>query len=255
MPEYIVKGVSDTFRIISDDLGSVRLVVNTSTGIIRERIDYDEFGNITLRQEFDAAGVLVPGAEPFQPFGFAGGLYDPDTGLTRFGARDYDAQIGRWTTKDPIRFGGGDTNLYGYVLNDPINFIDPLGLFPGEKTINYVLDAGDAVGDFTSSFADQSMATNWYGRAHNGWANQDKYFHCRANCEAAQRGAGGVAAAGWLGDAREDFDQWRGAPPADCQADQAANAFGRAQGSANPSGDCSQLCGKYRPGGTFPSQF
>src|SRR5690606_5082811 len=33
-----------------------------------------------------------------------------------------------WLTKDPILFGGGDTNLYGYVLSDPINFIDPSGL-------------------------------------------------------------------------------------------------------------------------------
>jgi RHS repeat-associated protein len=96
----------------------VRLVVNTSTGAIAQRIDYDEFGNITQDTN--------PG---FQPFGFAGGLYDADTGLTRFGARDYDAQIGRWTTKDPIRFGGGQ-NLYGYVLNDPVNLVDLAGDMP-----------------------------------------------------------------------------------------------------------------------------
>ena len=35
--------------------------------------------------------------------------------LVRFGARDYDPTIGRWTAKDPIDFAGGDTNLYGYV--------------------------------------------------------------------------------------------------------------------------------------------
>jgi RHS repeat-associated protein len=63
----------------------------------------------------------------FQPFGFAGGLYEPATQLVRFGARDYDAETGRWTSKDPIGFGGGDTNLYGYVLQDPVNFIDPDG--------------------------------------------------------------------------------------------------------------------------------
>src|SRR5690606_1689899 len=34
----------------------------------------------------------------------------------------------RWLAKDPIRFDGGDTNLYGYVLNDPVNFVDMEGL-------------------------------------------------------------------------------------------------------------------------------
>lgn len=75
--DQMVKG-GQTYRILSDHLGSARLVVNTSTGAIAQRIDYDEFGNITSDTN--------PG---FQPFGFAGGLYDPDTGLTRFGARDY----------------------------------------------------------------------------------------------------------------------------------------------------------------------
>ncbi len=61
------------------------------------------------------------------PFGFAGGLYDPDTGLIRFGYRDYDPDTGRWTAKEPIFFAGGDTNLYGYVLGDPVGLTDPLG--------------------------------------------------------------------------------------------------------------------------------
>jgi RHS repeat-associated protein len=115
-PEYMVKG-GVTYRILSDHLGSLRLVVNTADGTVAQRMDYDEFGNVT----YDSA----PG---FQPFGFAGGLYDRDTKLVRFGARDYDAQTGRWTAKDPIRFDGGDVNLYGYVVSDPINFADPTGL-------------------------------------------------------------------------------------------------------------------------------
>jgi len=62
------------------------------------------------------------------PFRFAGALYDTDTKLTRFGYRDYDAYTGKWTAKDPIGFDGGDSNLYGYVLGDPVNLIDPWGL-------------------------------------------------------------------------------------------------------------------------------
>lgn len=116
VPAYVIRG-GQTYRIISDHLGSPRLVVNTSNGNIEQRLDYDEFGNVTADSN--------PG---FQPFGFAGGLYDRDTKLVRFGARDYDAEIGRWTAKDPIEFEGGDTNLYGYTFNDPINWIDPRGL-------------------------------------------------------------------------------------------------------------------------------
>jgi RHS repeat-associated protein len=105
-----------TYRILSDHLGSPRLVIDTSTNTITQRLDYDEFGNVILDTN--------PG---FQPFGFAGGIYDQHTKLTRFGARDYDAETGRWTAKDPIRFDGGDFNLYGYVFSDPINAVDPTG--------------------------------------------------------------------------------------------------------------------------------
>jgi len=91
-------------------------VVDTSSGNVVQRIDYDEWGEITSDSN--------PG---FQPFGFAGGLYDQNTKLTRFGARDYDAEIGRWAAKDPIKFIGLDTNLYGYTFLDPVNYIDPDG--------------------------------------------------------------------------------------------------------------------------------
>jgi len=116
VPAYLVNG-GVTYRIISDHLGSVRLVVDASTGVVVQRMDYDEFGSVTQDTN--------PG---FQPFGFAGGIYDADTGLIRFGARDYDPTIGRWTTKDPIRFAGGGANLYAYVARDSLNSVDPSGL-------------------------------------------------------------------------------------------------------------------------------
>ncbi len=116
VPDYMIRG-GVTYRIIADHLGSPRLVVNTATGQVVQEMDYDEFGNVT--------NDTNPG---FQPFGFAGGLYDLDTKLVRFGTRDYDAETGRWTAKDIIGFAGGDTNLYGYVINNPIVFTDPMGL-------------------------------------------------------------------------------------------------------------------------------
>jgi RHS repeat-associated protein len=115
-PAYLING-GHLYRIITDPLGSPRLVVDDATGNVAQRIDYDAFGRVTQDTN--------PG---FQPFGFAAGLYDPRTSLVRFGARDYDPAVGRWATRDPILFRGGDTNLYGYVVNDPVDFTDPGGL-------------------------------------------------------------------------------------------------------------------------------
>ena len=118
VPDAMVMSDGSVYRFITDHLGSVRLVVNAETGAVVQRMDYDAFGRVL--------NDTNPG---FQPFGFAGGLYDDDTGLVRFGARDYDAYSGRWTAKDPILFGGGDANLYGYVTNDPLHLVDVDGLF------------------------------------------------------------------------------------------------------------------------------
>ncbi|MBI2390058.1 MAG: fibronectin type III domain-containing protein [Deltaproteobacteria bacterium] len=121
VPEYALRG-SEVYRVMTDHVGSLRQVVRVSDGGIMQRMEYDAFGVV----ETD---YIASGWDPL-PFGFAGGLYDRDTKLVRFGARDYDPETGRWTAKDPIGFGGGDTNLYGYVGNDPVNWTDPTGLDP-----------------------------------------------------------------------------------------------------------------------------
>jgi RHS repeat-associated protein len=107
-----------TYYLIYDPVGSLRAVAD-SAGHMVKRIDYDAFGNV------------ISDTNPSfnMPFSFAGGLYDKDTGLIRFGYRDYDPDMGRWTAKDPIFFNGRDVDLYGYCLNDPLNFVDPNGQF------------------------------------------------------------------------------------------------------------------------------
>lgn len=115
VPDFMLKN-GQIYRLIYDNIGSVRLVVDVASGNVAQRIDYDEFG------------VVLQDTSPgFQPFGFGGGLYDPQTKLIRFGARDYDPETGRWTAKDPIIFDGGEVNLYRYAANDPINYFDPSG--------------------------------------------------------------------------------------------------------------------------------
>lgn len=115
VPAYITKnGVN--YRLVTDHLGSVRLVVNVETGAIAQQLDYDAYGRVIQDTN--------PG---FQPFGYAGGLYEAATGLVRFGARDYDAESGRWTAKDPIGLQH-DVNTFRYTSNDLINRVDPSGL-------------------------------------------------------------------------------------------------------------------------------
>ena len=116
VPDYMVyQGAK--YRIISDHVGTPKLVVKADTGKLVEALLFDEFGNPEV--EFGKSTLR---------FGFAGGIFDRDTGLVHFGARDYDPSVGRWISKDPILFGGHQTNFYGYSNNDPINFIDPTGL-------------------------------------------------------------------------------------------------------------------------------
>jgi RHS repeat-associated protein len=135
------------YRILTDHLGSLRLVVRVSDGAIVQQLAYDPWGEV----ETDTN----PG---FQPFGFAGGLYDPETRLVRFGARDYDPAIGRWTAKDPSGFLGG-TNLYAYADNDPVNLID----LTGEHPVAFLMLAGAMEGIITDGLFQMTVGGKRWG--------------------------------------------------------------------------------------------
>ncbi len=102
------------YYLCFDQAGSLRLVVD-GTGSQVKRINYDSFGQI-----------ITDTATGFElPFGFAGGYHDRETGLVRFGFRDYDPDTGRWTAKDPVGFAGKNLDLYAYVQNNPVGYTDP----------------------------------------------------------------------------------------------------------------------------------
>ncbi|CAA6801210.1 MAG: odd Oz/ten-m homolog 4 [uncultured Sulfurovum sp.] len=145
MPVIMTKG-TDKYYLHYDQVGSLRAVTDNTHSIVKE-IVYDTYGNI-VSDSNEAFSI---------PFGFAGGLYDVDTKLTRFGYRDYDAYTGKWTAKDPIGFDGGDSNLYGYVLGDPVRYFDPKGLevFPevdpdatNEEILQEEIDSEDYIKEF-----------------------------------------------------------------------------------------------------------
>ena len=143
-PDYMIQGSTQYF-FYKDHLGSIFTVVNASTGATVQSMRYNDRGLVTSDTN--------PG---FQPFGYAGGHYDYQTGLVRFGARDYDGLTGRWTAKDPILFGGGQENLYVYVNNDPVNFVDPSGQIP----VGIATGAVGAVVGGISGFVNSQSCTN-----------------------------------------------------------------------------------------------
>ena len=100
-----------------DQVGTLKYISASPTAALAH-IQYDSFGNI------------IKNTKPSLPIpiGFAGGLVDHDTGLVRFGYRDYDSACGRFTCPDPLGDTGGDHDLYDYCVDDPVSMVAPQGL-------------------------------------------------------------------------------------------------------------------------------
>jgi RHS repeat-associated protein len=81
---------------------------------LEDRYEYDAFGK-------PYKGDLTMGMN----LGYTGKPYDTATGLYNYGFRDYQPEVARFTTIDPIRDGN---NWFAYVNNDPVNWVDPWGL-------------------------------------------------------------------------------------------------------------------------------
>ncbi|MHB8770119.1 MAG: C1 family peptidase [Syntrophales bacterium] len=117
----------------ADDLGSI-IVLTNSTGTVVQSYRYDAFGNI-----LNGMPTVV------QPYTYAAREYDPETGLYFYRARYYDPKAGRFITKDPIGFAGG-INVYAYVNNNPVRYIDPMGLYNEDVHLYDTFHIGVSVG-------------------------------------------------------------------------------------------------------------
>lgn len=151
-PDYMIRD-GTPYVFVWDHVGSPRLVVNAQTGDVAQRMEYDAWGRVVEDTN--------PG---FQPFGFAGGLYDPDTGLVRFGMRDYDPEMGQFTAADPIGFDGSGSNLYAYAGNDPVNRTDRSGLLAITTSIGVGILVGatlDAGLDAGAQYVQHGEVRDW----------------------------------------------------------------------------------------------
>jgi RHS repeat-associated protein len=108
----VSSGITSYF--LADALGSP-VAVTDSTGVVQTEYTYEPFGKTTATGASNSNSYQYTGRE------------NDGTGLYYYRARYYHPGLQRFISEDPIGFGGGDFNLYAYVLNNPVIFTDPSG--------------------------------------------------------------------------------------------------------------------------------
>jgi len=101
----------------ADNLGSIVKISDANKTVVQS---YD----------YDSHGMLKPSTLFRNSYTYTGREWDAETGLYHYRERYRDPLDGNFISKDPLGFGGGDTNLYRYVGDNPVSFVDPFGLSP-----------------------------------------------------------------------------------------------------------------------------
>jgi RHS repeat-associated protein len=139
---------SQSFYYHADGLGSITDLTN-QTGTVVQRYTYSSFGKIESQSDPNFV----------QPYTFTGRELDAETGLYHYRARYYDAIAGRMIQTDPIGFIAG-LNLYVYSGNNPVNYIDPLGLDYVDAAANYTAGFGDIVSLGLTDYVRDKLGSN-----------------------------------------------------------------------------------------------
>jgi RHS repeat-associated protein len=124
-------------------------------GDIVESYEYDAWGRVL--GIYDANNQQLSNSQLGNRYLFQGREYDSSTGLYYFRSRWYDPITGRWLSKDPIGISGG-LNLYAFCGNNPVNFVDPMGLCEENK-----YDPGWGTVFLSVNLVGQNTIGNWFG--------------------------------------------------------------------------------------------
>lgn len=246
--EKYSSGTNRLVYLTTDHLGTPALATG-STGSLIWRGGFEPFGaDYSAAQDF---GVFLrfPGQWSDNLWS---GLASKHGELYYNVNRWYDTVTGRYTAPDPLGLADG-INSYLYSKNRPLEFIDPTGL---QASLEGQIPTLDEVEEMTQrDCARKAFYRNYGDMVAANWKFSDKYFHCKANCEAARCGKRGFDEACGLSDLREFVDQnFKGDPPSASAADQVANRFGRRQAVLQPRDSCKMICARFRPTG-LPGQY
>ena len=236
-----IEGASRHSVLADGNNNTVRLLDANQTKVVD--YTYEPYGRTTA-DATNGNTQQYTGRENDNP-GNAGGLY-------YYRARYYMPGCARFISEDPIGWASGQTNNYSYVGGNPISLTDPTGLEPPGGALafrdymksiwpspGFGNQAAGATQDFLRNYSDM-RAANTIGA--------DKYFHCKANCEATQRGWVGEKTACVISDTREAVDQYLKMDRASAsQADQVANMAGRSGAASGRA--CEAVCSAFRPRG------
>jgi RHS repeat-associated protein len=142
---------STTSYYHADGLGSVTSLSN-GAGSLAQTYSYDSFG-----KQLSSTGSLT------NPFQYTARESDPETSLYNYRARYYDPAIGRFLREDPRKFKGG-IDFYVYVSNQPLNLVDPYGLWPSLGDLGKALKQGKGAWDKAKGYASQigCQISYWY---------------------------------------------------------------------------------------------
>jgi len=219
----------------ADGNGNVTALVNAQQLVVA-RYTYDPFGNTLSKSGplADANLYRFSSKESHEPSGLVYYLY-----------RFYDPNLQRWINRDPIEEAGG-INLYGFLYNDPLNWIDPLGL---EGSVDFKAraqclckcgwlkcDTARKLGERALEEARKRFPSD--DSLHNGPG--DAWRHCYWSCMMGD--VIGKRCARIIGNAYEDSGDRHGQPPDEREMDDHNNRVGRSL--AGKPGSCKDLCQK-----------
>lgn len=146
---------------VKDHLGSVRAVVDGSTGNLLAVTDYDAYGEDAANSTASPYLSPAPSGETFRERFTSKEDQGPDfgTAYTDFGARQYNPTLRRWLVPDPLSEKYYGISPYAYCAGDPVNLVDPKG-----DTLRFAADVSEA---FKRAFAEAVQYMNASETSYN----------------------------------------------------------------------------------------